>query len=85
MGTWRVLAAAELRRYSTYRLAVLGGLFTNTVFGFIRISVLMAAIGTAGGALGGYTVASASTYVWLGQAFLAPVAMYATTDPPTMM
>lgn len=80
MRTYLVLAAAEFRRYSTYRLAVVGGLFTNTVFGFIRISVLMAAIGTAGGTLAGYTVASASTYVWLGQAFLAPVAMYATSE-----
>lgn len=69
------LAATEFRRYSTYRAAVLAGVFTNSVFGFIRVSVLMAAVAGAGGVLAGYDQQQASTYVWLGQAFLAPVAM----------
>jgi ABC-2 type transport system permease protein len=73
--TWRELAAAELRRYSTYRLAVLAGVFTNSVFGFLRVGILVSAITTAGGSLAGYTAASASTYVWLGQALLAPLAL----------
>lgn len=75
MGTWRVLAAAELRRYSTYRLAVLAGVFTNSVFGFIRVGILFSAIATAGGSLAGYSAGGASTYVWLGQALLAPLAL----------
>jgi viologen exporter family transport system permease protein len=74
------LAKAEFRRYSTYRSATLAGIFTNSVFGFIRLGVLLAAIAAAGGTLGGYGPQEASTYVWLGQAFLAPVAMYAWSD-----
>jgi ABC-2 type transport system permease protein len=74
------LAAAEFRRYSTYRLAVLAGVVTQSVFGFIRISVLFAAIDAAGGTLQGYDQQLASTYVWLGQALLAPLALFAWTE-----
>lgn len=80
MHTYVELAKAEFRRYSTYRSATLAGIFTNSVFGFIRLGVLLAAIAAAGGTLGGYGPQEASTYVWLGQAFLAPVAMYAWSD-----
>ena len=80
MHTYVELAKAEFRRYSTYRAATLAGIFTNSVFGFIRLGVLLAAIAAAGGSLGGYGPQEASTYVWLGQAFLAPVAMYAWSD-----
>jgi ABC-2 type transport system permease protein len=74
--TYRLLAAAEFRRYSTYRLAILAGVVTQSVFGFIRVSVLFAAIAAAGGTLAGYDQLSASTYVWLGQALLAPIAIF---------
>lgn len=74
--TYRLLAAAEFRRYSTYRLAILAGVVTQSVFGFIRVSVLFAAIEAAGGTLAGYDQLSASTYVWLGQALLAPIAIF---------
>lgn len=70
----------EFRRYSTYRMAVFAGVFTNSVFGFIRVGVLLAAIGTAGGSIAGYSAAEASTYVWLGQAFLAPVALWGWSE-----
>jgi ABC-2 type transport system permease protein len=78
--TYVELAKAEFRRYSTYRAATLAGIVTNSVFGFIRLGVLVAAIAAAGGSLGGYSPEEASTYVWLGQAFLAPVAMFAWGD-----
>lgn len=80
MRTYAELARASFRRYSTYRLAIVAGVFTQSVFGFIRIGVLFAAIGTAGGTLAGYTVRSASTYVWLGQALLAPVALFGWSE-----
>ena len=76
MRTYLLLAAAEFRRYSTYRLAILAGVFTQSVFGFIRVSVLFAAISAAGGTLAGYDELAASTYVWLGQALLAPIAIF---------
>jgi ABC-2 type transport system permease protein len=78
--TYLLLAAAEFRRYSTYRLAILAGITTQSVFGFIRVSVLFGAISSAGGTLAGYNQQLASTYVWLGQALLAPIALFAWID-----
>ena len=80
MRTYLVLAAAEFRLYSTYRLAILAGVTTQSVFGFIRVGVLFGAISSAGGTLAGYDQQLASTYVWLGQALLAPIALYAWID-----
>jgi len=74
------LARGEFRRYSSYRLAILAGVFTNSVFGFIRVSVLSAAIATAGGSIAAYSAREVSTYVWLGQALLAPIALFVWTD-----
>jgi ABC-2 type transport system permease protein len=74
------LARGEFRRYSSYRLAVLAGVFTNSVFGFIRVSMLGAAIAAAGGSLAGYTALEVSTYVWLGQALLAPLGLIMWTE-----
>jgi ABC-2 type transport system permease protein len=78
--TYLLLAAAEFRRFSTYRLAILAGVFTQSIFGFIRVSVLFAAIAAAGGTLAGYDQRSASTYVWLGQALIAPIAIMGWTE-----
>ena len=75
MRTWVELAAGEFRRHSTYRLAVLAGVFTNSIFGFIRVGILLSAVTAAGGTLVGYSAGDASTYVWLGQALLAPLAL----------
>jgi viologen exporter family transport system permease protein len=74
--TYLLLAVAEFRRFSTYRLAILAGITTQSVFGFIRVSVLYAAISSAGGSLAGYDQQLASTYVWLGQALLAAIALW---------
>jgi ABC-2 type transport system permease protein len=78
--TYSELAKAEFRRYSTYRMAIFAGIATQSVFGFIRVGVFFAAIAAAGGSLAGYDQRSASTYVWLGQAILAPVALYGWMD-----
>ncbi|ATG56607.1 ABC transporter permease [Brachybacterium ginsengisoli] len=61
-------------------MATAAGVFTNTIFGFIRASIMFAAIGSAGGDLNGYTVAQAATYVWLGQALLAPIEAFGTRE-----
>jgi ABC-2 type transport system permease protein len=68
-----LLAVSEFRRQSTYRLALVAGIFTNSVFGFIRLSVLYGALIGAGGTLAGYDEKSAATYVWLGQGLLAAI------------
>lgn len=80
MRTYLRLVAAGFRRYSTYRMAIAAGVVAQSVFGFIRVSVMFAAIAAAGGVLAGYDQQQASTYVWLGQALLAPVALYGWTE-----
>lgn len=73
MRRYLLLAKAEFRRQSTYRLALVAGIFTNTVFGFLRISALFAAVRGGGGSIAGYDFKQAATYVWFGQAFMNPV------------
>ncbi|GAA1286007.1 ABC transporter permease [Brachybacterium alimentarium] len=80
MPTYWSIASASFRQYSTYRMATAAGVFTNTVFGFIRASIMFAAIASAGGELNGYTIAQAATYVWLGQALLAPIEAFGTRE-----
>ncbi|HEY5846346.1 MAG TPA: ABC transporter permease, partial [Microlunatus sp.] len=80
MRAYLQLGRASFRRYSTYRLAIVAGVFTQSMFGFIRVSVLFAAIAAAGGTLAGYDEQQAATYVWLGQALLAGVALFGTTE-----
>ena len=80
VSTYWSIAAAAFRQHSTYRLATVAGVFTNSVFGLIRASIMFAAIGTAGGELSGYTLAQAATYVWLGQALLAPIEAFGTRE-----
>ena len=71
---WEV-ARRGFRRYATYRGATIGGLVTNTVFGFLRAYVLIA-VYRANPDAGGWDVTDAVTYVWLTQSFLMVVAMW---------
>jgi ABC-2 type transport system permease protein len=73
-------AVAGFRRYSGYRLSVAAGAFTNTVFGLLRASILVATIAAAGGSLGGYDEGSAVAYAWVTQALIAPVAVFSWND-----
>ena len=75
------LARCEFRRYSSYRAATVSGLFTNTVFGFLRAAVLLAALkATDGGVIGGYGRRDALTYTWLTQALLMTIAIWNWND-----
>ncbi len=80
MRAYWELAKSSFRRHSTYRTAAVAGAFTNSVFGLIRASLLLSAITTAGGAIGGYSATEAATYVWLGQALLAPLGLFGTAE-----
>lgn len=73
LRTYGLLARAGFRRQSTYRLALLAGLVTNIVFGFIRAAILFAAVESAGGTLAGYTRDTISAYVWLSQGLIGAV------------
>lgn len=79
MRAYWELAKAGFRRYSRYRAALLSSLFTNTIFGLVRASLLLAAIATAGHAIGGYTAAQAATYVWLGQGLIGGLDVWGST------
>jgi ABC-2 type transport system permease protein len=71
---WR-LAVAGFRKQANYRLAMLAGLFTNVVFGFIRAAILLAALGSAGGTIAGYDQGQMSAYIWLSQGLLGAITL----------
>jgi ABC-2 type transport system permease protein len=70
-----LLVRAGFRRHSTYLTASLAGLFTNTVFGLLRVAVLLAVVEQTGRAAG-YDAGSVSAFVWLGQGLLAVVLLW---------
>jgi len=70
------LVVAGFRRQSQYRLAMLAGLATNLVFGFLRAAVLLAAVDHAGGELGGYTRTQLATYIWISQGLLGAIGLW---------
>ncbi|WP_436495900.1 ABC transporter permease [Actinokineospora sp. HUAS TT18] len=72
------LMVAGFRRYATYRQATVAGIFTNSVFGFLRCYVLLAV--AAGGTVAGYSGPQLITYVWLGQGMLAVVNTWTTLE-----
>lgn len=74
--TFWLLVRAGFRRHSTYRLALLAGMSTNSVFGFVRASILVGAITSAGSAIGGYDAPKALAFVWWGQALLGTVNLW---------
>lgn len=73
MRTFLLLVRAGFRRHSTYRLALLAGMTTNSVFGFIRAFVLVGAVTSAGAQIGGYDAPKVLAFVWWGQALIGAV------------
>ncbi|MDX3383620.1 ABC-2 family transporter protein [Streptomyces niveiscabiei] len=71
---YAAVAAGGFRRYATYRVATAAGVFTNTVFGLILVYTYLA-LWDERPNLGGYDQAEAVTYVWLGQALFATLAL----------
>ncbi|WP_445519080.1 ABC transporter permease [Streptomyces sp. NEAU-174] len=74
MRLYAAVAVSGFKRYATYRVATVAGVFTNTVFGFI-LAYTYTALWDERPHLGGYDLAQALTFVWLGQALLAAVAL----------
>ncbi|NYG57709.1 ABC-2 type transport system permease protein [Nocardioides daedukensis] len=74
------IATRAFRRYSTYTLATLAGIFTNCIFGIISCFVFMEVWQQRPDA-GGYDLTDALTYVWVGQAMLMTVAMFGGGSP----
>lgn len=74
------LVRRGFRRHATYRAATVAGIVTNTVFGIVRGSILIAALRAAGTPIGGYDEARTLAYVWLGQALIGPIAIFRWTE-----
>ena len=74
------LAGAGYRRWSSYRQAAVAGVFVNTVFGVIKLSILLGVAESAGGTVAGYDPASLSTYAWVSQAMIAVVMIFGWTE-----
>jgi ABC-2 type transport system permease protein len=81
LGMYAALAAAEFHRYATYRQALIAAMFTNSVFGFLRCFVLLAATAGAGTVVTGYDPQRLATYVWIGQGLLGTVNIW---SPPEL-
>ena len=75
MRLYAAVALSGFKRYATYGVATAAGVFTNTVFGFI-VAYTYAALWDERPHLGGYDLSQALTFVWLGQALLATVALF---------
>lgn len=73
-------ASAGFRRWSTYRQAALAGMFVNTVFGVIKLSILLAVADSAGGSVAGYDKVALSTYAWVSQGLIGVVVIFQWTE-----
>ena len=73
------LARRGYRRYASYPAATFAGLFTNTVFGFLRGYILLA-LYRHRHVIGGYDTSKTLTYVWLTQALIATIAIWGWQD-----
>jgi len=75
------LALSGFRRYSTYRQATLAAIATNSVFGFLRCFVLLAALAGAGtAAVRGYDAEQLATYCWASQGLIGVILIWGWTD-----
>ena len=74
------LWVAGFRRRTSYRLAMLAGVVTNSAFGLIRCAVLVALAAGATTDLGGYDTAQLLAYAWISQALLGPISIWGGTD-----
>jgi len=73
------MARRGYARYAAYPGAAVAGIFTNTVFGFMRAFIILA-LYQQRDSVGGYDARAAVTYVWVGQALLMTVWMWGWMD-----
>jgi len=73
------IARRGYARYAAYRAATIAGLFTNTVFGFLRSFILLG-LYEHRSVIGGYDATATLTYTWLTQALMTPVVVWGWRD-----
>lgn len=71
---WEIMRRG-FRRHATYLGATIAGVFTNTIFGFIRAYILIALFAVRP-ILGGYRISDALTYTFVTQGLIATVAIW---------
>ena len=76
------LGKRSFRQLFAYQAAMLAGIFTNSIFGVLLSSVYLALYRSQdpGAAVAGFTARQTVTYVWLGQALIAPVMIWGWWD-----
>ncbi len=79
MRLWWEVARRGFRRYATYRGATFAGVFTNSVFGFIRAYVYLALFAVVRH-INGYTVSDTLTYTFLSQGMLMPLFIWGWSE-----
>lgn len=72
------LAIRAFRQLFAYQAAMLAGIFTNSIFGVLLSAVYLALYQSQepGASVAGFTARQTVTYVWLGQALIAPVMIW---------
>jgi viologen exporter family transport system permease protein len=73
------LVRAGFLRHATYRRATFASAFTNSVFGFLKCYVLLAAA-SGRGEVAGYDAAALAMYAWAGQGLLGVVQLFSWTE-----
>ena len=80
---WQV-ARRSFQRYATYRGATAAGVFTNTLFGFMKVAVLLAVYRQAapgpGGRVGGFDAVDVATYTFVAQGLLTTAGAFMVMD-----
>lgn len=74
------LSRAGFRRFATYRQATVAAAATNSMFGFLRGYVLLAATAGAGGTAAGHDKRQLALFVRLGQGLIGVVGFWGWTD-----
>lgn len=64
------MARRSFQRSSRYRLATASGVFVNTIFGYLRASVLIYVALDNGGSIRGLDVQDLATYAFISQGFI---------------
>lgn len=78
MPAFTALVRAGFRRHATYRRATLASVFTNSIFGFFKTYVLLAAAGN--GSAAGYDAAALAMFAWAGQGLIGVVQVFSWTE-----
>lgn len=78
MRIYMELAIRAFRQLFAYQAAMLAGIFTNSIFGVMLSAVYLALFRSqdAGASVVGFTARQTVTYVWIGQALIAPVMIW---------